>query len=336
MDQLQTPKVQNSTSDNDSLAEEERVFDFGEEDDASNYYDSTIPPSVYREYGGEDYSQYLKDDDDPQEAMQNADGTYPGNYPLDPSQQLYSMKPQFPDDDGKNVYDTIQDATVETSSQREYQMNQQPITTTGNDGSEKRSFGRQNKMGQKIKDRIEKAVNTLKQRSKVNYVYIHNVQAPDDTGKIYNFSFADSKMGSSLAAMLQEQEQTTPSGDNTEENADSGIGLESQSDSIVDLGLERSGWWNLGTLSSATSSTASSKVKKQQKQNANDSKLKSKLPSSTNNTNRNPAIEKDLMPTNQQPITGTTKKADNAWKKFTDTLNRNKSGKSSTEENRSS
>ena len=231
----------------DLYSEEERTFDFGEEE-SQGFYDVSVHPSMLKDYGGEDFSKYISDEDD----GLGFDETYRSQYEM---QNFSAHESTETAADEGNYYDTIQDVLPPTQQTYDSSQAAQPETQTHQVG--RKSANKSEKL-KWLKEHIAKATmagHMRDRRQSTNTALPHDFHPTprdDNPNKIYNFSFADSKMGYSLAALIQENQQTTA--EPTDENADSGIGVESSNDApevINEMpGLQRSSWWSLGTLSS--------------------------------------------------------------------------------------
>lgn len=247
----------------DLFSEEERTFDFGEEESTNlGLYDFSVHPSMVKDYGGEDYSKYMNDDDG-----LGFDETYPSQYELQHF-QAHEDNAESAMDDG-NYYDTIQDVLppIQHQSHYDYSQQAQPPQQQQLEIQTQRVSWKSASKSEKLKwlkQHISKATmagRTRDRRQSTNTASVHDFYPPlrdDNPNKIYNFSFADSKMGYSLAALIQENQQTTmattTAAETADENADSGIGVDSSGDipEVINEmpGLQRSSWWSLGTLSS--------------------------------------------------------------------------------------
>ena len=309
--------------DDDSFAEEERVLDFGEEEDTVPYGNSQ--PHLFRDYGGEDFSKYLKDDDDDEDDMVPC--SVVGN---DVVVHGYDY------DDGDGAYDSIcPDAftgerkgssglgmDMENSSDLSYSARSQGSGTspeqTVKDGKSK-SLGA-------LKDKLGKYFTNKKSR-KPNGV----TAADSNPNKIYNFSYADSKIGNSLALLEQQQMRGGGTGN---ENCDSGIGMDPSLEVQSDVGgNRRSSWWSIGTLSSRSkvgAEIAAACANPDYETKTKNRRSKS-IPFLTESTSdlQSPAhcIDKQAGQGQQEPDKNNIKrnKVGNALKRMSDTLRR-KSG----------
>ena len=222
-------------NDSESYAEEERVFDFGEED-------VLTPFGAFEEYGGEDFSSYLHDDDD---SYLHPNHTHSTPY-IPRHLENYSNNQQIQENNQENFYDTIGDQKAENSNMVYEHSQYAQINSCYNIENEdtnyyddmppimknqKKQFEKNNNFTRKLKKKIEKA--TMKFSKPSNHASINSTKQ-----SMHNYTFADSKMGLELA-----------------EQTDSGIGLENGEDSMP--AFKKHSWRNSRDLINQESSSLS-------------------------------------------------------------------------------